>query len=330
MQYDDQFHGRILTTGFPPPPRPSPVPFEEIGLIGFYYPDRELAWDILCGSSFLGNFYPLGPGALRLPLGHSSAVTRSFSNAEAAFQALKFRDHAHEFEELSGSQAFRKKRQLSGKEDWTYSGFGSNWLAMLAVLRVKFRQGTPMANALVQTRGAFLLEHNEAAGRDKIWSDNQDGTGWNWLGFQLMLVRDELQGSGSRHGLPGAILGWIDRDTGRPVDEQCGREWQGMVRRATMSLMKTLRSQSGAGWQFRLSYPGDALPPKPMQRRREPCTSAYQDFGAIVPRVRRRSATPPRWRHGQRYDRRCQDGNWGDSDDDASRLAGCERWCNVM
>lgn len=27
----------------------------------------------------------------------------------------------------------------------------------------------------------------------QIWSDNLDGSGQNWLGLQLMLIRDQLQ-----------------------------------------------------------------------------------------------------------------------------------------
>lgn len=79
------------------------------------------------------------------------------------------------------------------------------------------------ASKLLETRDAFLLEHNSKSGRDKacvhcmawhgilgkwtgddpveraanlrqIWSDNLDGSGKNWLGLQLMLLRDQLRG----------------------------------------------------------------------------------------------------------------------------------------
>ena len=42
------------------------------------------------------------------------------------------------------------------------------------------------------TRGALLLEHNNARHRDLYWSDNRDGDGANRLGEALMLVRDAL------------------------------------------------------------------------------------------------------------------------------------------
>lgn len=35
----------------------------------------------------------------------------------------------------------------------------------------------------------FLLEHNETT-RDDTWSDNYNGTGSNWLGLQLMIIRE--------------------------------------------------------------------------------------------------------------------------------------------
>mmetsp|Transcript_26969 Transcript_26969/g.64033 ORF Transcript_26969/g.64033 Transcript_26969/m.64033 type:complete len:188 (+) Transcript_26969:54-617(+) len=120
---------------------------------------------------------------------------RSFTNSEAAFQASKFwRDHVDEFSPCDGEQAFQLKKKLQGKEDRSYGGFGNRWLAMQAVLRAKFQPGTPLATALLNTGDAWLLEHNPKRGRDKVWSDNCVGDGTNWLGLQLMLLRDELRG----------------------------------------------------------------------------------------------------------------------------------------
>lgn len=129
----------------------------------------------------------------------------TFENAEASFQALKFKDNAHEFEKLDGAAAFKLKRSLAGREDWTYGGFGNNWLGMWHVLHKKFEPGSDLALKLLKTGDAFLLEHNEKHGRDKVWSDNLDGSGQNWLGLQLMLIRDELQ---ERVG-PGSWTAWL-------------------------------------------------------------------------------------------------------------------------
>lgn len=43
---------------------------------------------------------------------------------------------------------------------------------------------------------AFLLEHNARKGRDRYWSDDQDGSSFNALGLQLMLLRARLAGRG--------------------------------------------------------------------------------------------------------------------------------------
>jgi len=116
-------------------------------------------------------------------------------------QACKFWPQAARFAACNGSQAFQLKRSLEQdgiSPDYTYGGFGSNWKAMWAVLRAKFQPGplptskgvvtqpfglgSPLATRLVETGDSFLLEHNERTGRDLVWSDNQDGTGSNWLG----------------------------------------------------------------------------------------------------------------------------------------------------
>lgn len=39
----------------------------------------------------------------------------------------------------------------------------------------------------------FLIEHSEGYDGDDVWSDFCDGRGSNWLGLNLMRVRDELR-----------------------------------------------------------------------------------------------------------------------------------------
>ena len=92
------------------------------------------------------------------------------------------------------SDAFVLKRQLEGHEYNDYAGYGSNWEGMLAVLHAKFA-AEPLKTALARTGDAFLLEHNSRVGLDAVWSDKGDRSGSNWLGFQLVLVRDEITGS---------------------------------------------------------------------------------------------------------------------------------------
>jgi len=204
------------------------------GLVAFYFPDREEIWDGICGAGFCGNFYHLGPGALEL---EARGLRRRFCNAEAAFQALKFWDRAEEFESLSGTMAFRKKQELAGQEDFTYAGFGTNWRGMWAVLQAKFKPGSQMAAALLSTGDSFLLEHNSTRGRDMVWSDNCDGEGTNWLGLQLMLLRDQLSG---RCGWTNYLNGLIDQDSGTPHDQRCQRAWRAGVRGACHALAEAL------------------------------------------------------------------------------------------
>merc|ERR1712190_668593 len=119
---------------------------------------------------------------------------RRFRNAEAAFQALKYWSCAELFGSVSGEDAVSLKTQL-GAPDVSYAGFANNWNAMWHVLRAKFQKNTRLAQALEKTEDAFLLEHNECPGRDNTWSDDYTGEGQNWLGLQLMLLRDELRGT---------------------------------------------------------------------------------------------------------------------------------------
>mmetsp|Transcript_64322 Transcript_64322/g.199158 ORF Transcript_64322/g.199158 Transcript_64322/m.199158 type:complete len:827 (+) Transcript_64322:26-2506(+) len=210
----------------------------QAGVIAFYYPGREEVWDTLCGGGFLGNFYEVGGGAaLRLEAPSQPGCWQAFRNAEAAFQALKFWRLAGEFAGLSGNEAFAKKKQLRGKEDFQYGGYGSNWKGMQAVLHAKFREGTPLADALAATQDAFLLEHNSVPGRDQVWSDNSDGEGKNWLGLQLMLLRDEITGKSAWTSF---IAGLVNLDSGEPLTSTSAEVWQAAVRAANRALEEEL------------------------------------------------------------------------------------------
>jgi len=88
----------------------------------------------------------------------------------------------------------------------------------------------------LRTEQAFLLEHNPTFGRDSTWSDNNNGEGTNWLGLQLMLVRDELRPVARHFGWKDWISGSIDLETGLPRNG----DWQTAVRSATLALSKAL------------------------------------------------------------------------------------------
>lgn len=205
----------------------------DIGMIAFYFPGREAPCDRLCKAFFLGNFYDMNSINARIELKHCKDESRGyFRTAEGAYQAAKFWDYRTMFEEADGQMAFDKSRvRGSGPPDFKSSGYPNSWQVMYAVLRGKF-QCQKMAQALLSTEEAFLLEHNSSGSRDNIWSNGGDGTGTNWLGLQLMLVRNELR---SQSDLKiSRCCQWdslVDQSTGAT-----GQEWRELVMLATQSL----------------------------------------------------------------------------------------------
>jgi len=236
-------HSNGVVPSFQPKPRlilfkdPTSRHGQSVGVVAFHHDGEEEAWDVLCGAGFLGNAYDLSPARLELEAPCDCGVTRSFRNAEAAFHALKFWFLAEAFAGLSGQAAIRKLDRLHGHEDLTYGGYGTGWNAMWAVLNAKFGPGMPWAEALLKTGDAFLLKHDSIEGRDKVWSDNSDGEGANWLGVQLMLIRDQLSGNAR----------WTDYIKGVFITESGGArtpakaaQWQDTVRRARVALLDKL------------------------------------------------------------------------------------------
>eukprot|EP00438_Fugacium_kawagutii_P014695 Skav232116 [mRNA] locus=scaffold2353:133052:142220:+ [translate_table: standard] len=122
----------------------------------------------------------------------------------------KFWARSAEFQNLSGEEAFAKKKQLQGLEDRSYAGHGS----------------------------------------DTIWSNNNDGSGKNWLGLQLMLLRDQLTGSRT-------WTSWIQQHVNLETGEVFDEAWQQLVMTATRTVLRELgevrntagsAGYSGLGW----------------------------------------------------------------------------------
>lgn len=219
---------------------------KDVGVIGFCRAGSVEIWDSICGSGILGNSWDFGQNGISVaPFG--SQPTISFGNAEAAYQALALWDQAVAFRSLGALQAQQLARDLADRQDTSFSGHGGSWQAMLAVLRTKFRPGSQCAQALRRTGDAFLVEHDGEQRLDRVFS----GDGTNWLGLQLMLLRDELheleeghQSSADR----GGVMSWteyaaeqcaIDFRTGaqQPSGGDC---WQAAVRSATSVLLLRL------------------------------------------------------------------------------------------
>jgi len=215
----------------------------DLEVIAFYWPGKEAPCDVVCRAGFLANFYDVSPAQITVTaitqLG--KVVKHLFPNAESAFQALKFWDRADEFTGLSGDESFRKKSSLRGTEDRSYGGFGSNWAGMWHVLKGKFSPGSDMAKRLLMTGDMYLLEHNSKRDRDKLWSDNQDGEGQNWLGLQLMLLRDELRGGSSTWSTRIQNYG-IDLSVG-PSWKKGNDQWQAIVMQAATAVNALFSAQ---------------------------------------------------------------------------------------
>ena len=141
-----------------------------------------------------------------------------FNNVEAAFQAAKYiPSEASKFTAFTGAEAVAKiktdqkkdrpgykyiillYRDEHGKYSFPYDNnknIVNNYTIMKYLLKQKFKD-KKLADKLMETSGKFLLEHKRSLNPDpkkaeKTWSDNNDGTGENWLGFLLMFLRFEL------------------------------------------------------------------------------------------------------------------------------------------
>jgi predicted NAD-dependent protein-ADP-ribosyltransferase YbiA (DUF1768 family) len=163
--------------------------------IYFYYPGRiEVRDDRVYGA--FGNFFEK----------QFTFNGIQFKCAESAFQSEKVPDHVkHAFSNLNGNDAITLARQKGQR-------LKNNVATMYNVLRVKF-QDPEMMKLLQKSKPKILVEANTRIGRDKIYSNNKDGTGYNILGLLLMHIRDrsndELVQSLLQTGL------WVD-DTDTP------------------------------------------------------------------------------------------------------------------
>ena len=113
----------------------------------------------------------------------------SFACGECAYQAQKFTGPQRKaFVQLkSGEAAFSMSRQLTHTARQFTSG--EAWITMRLVVNTKFND-VHLAWMLDQTGNSVLVEHTSKSGRDLRWSNNNNGTGQNWLGLCLMIERD--------------------------------------------------------------------------------------------------------------------------------------------
>lgn len=199
---------------------------KELGVVAFFYQGEEAPWDIFCCAGCLGNFFDLQPTPLQLEAPVAPGRLHTFYNAEAAFCALGHWSSAADFAELRGSEARQHAAEL-GEPDPSLAGFGSAWSGMFAVLTAKYTHDSAALQALLQTKTSLLVYHHAVEGAEPLWSDGGDGEGRNWLGLQLMLIRDRMAGM---RGWADYLEGLIDTSTGEPRTPDGGRAWQMLVR----------------------------------------------------------------------------------------------------
>ena len=130
--------------------------------------------------AFLSNFYDA-------PVEYNGLC---YLNSEAAFQAQKVLDNEEKipFTEASPGRAKSLGRTVKLRGDWEFVKLN----IMLEITRAKFLQNPEVAEKLLATGNAMLVEGNRW--NDTFWGVNvKNGKGENYLGKILMCVRRELR-----------------------------------------------------------------------------------------------------------------------------------------
>ena len=127
-------------------------------------------------SDFLSNFY-------ECPILWKGNLYR---NSESIYQSYKTLDNVpFDFTKTTGSQAKKISKKLNVRPDWNKIKFD----LMYEICQEKFNQNTDIAQKLMNTGDAILIEGN-------YWGDTYwgkcNGVGQNNLGKILMKIREEL------------------------------------------------------------------------------------------------------------------------------------------
>ena len=109
-----------------------------------------------------------------------------YRNSESIYQSYKTLDNVpFDFTKTTGSQAKKISKKLNVRPDWNKIKFD----LMYEICQEKFNQNTDIAQKLMNTGDAILIEGN-------YWGDTYwgkcNGVGQNNLGKILMKIREEL------------------------------------------------------------------------------------------------------------------------------------------
>jgi len=143
--------------------------------------------------------------------------------------------------------AYQALRRCKPAEEQVLADASGAWQTMIEVLESKFKEHTCRL-LLLHTGDSFLVALSSTAsflGGSSLWTNNQSGDGRNWLGAQLMFLRDRLlEEAGS------TPTGWtrymketcgISPRTGS-IDSDGKWKWQQAVKAATASVADALAS----------------------------------------------------------------------------------------
>lgn len=115
---------------------------------------------------------------------------KTWPTSEHYFQAQKFAGTEHEETVRNAKNAWwaaKYGRELAPlPEDWHERRID----VMIDSVRAKFKQHPQLKNLLLDTGNAILIEKTK---QDNFWADGGDGSGQNFLGKILMMVREEFQ-----------------------------------------------------------------------------------------------------------------------------------------
>lgn len=126
---------------------------------------------------FLSNMFP---STITTTVG---GVRYTFTCVEAAFQAMKCPERAHEFVGIDGYAAKRLGRKVPLRCDWE----SIKIRVMYELVKAKFHQNPELLARLKQVTGEIVEDNTW---NDKFWG-RCNGEGQNQLGRILMLVRDK-------------------------------------------------------------------------------------------------------------------------------------------
>lgn len=135
--------------------------------------------------AFLSNFYACGSVPVRIP----GAGVVLAPTVEHAFQAVKTLDPSERVAVLRAQTPTLAKR--AGRRVALRPGWDAMRLdVMRSCLERKFRPGSPLAERLIATGDAHLVEGNTWG--DRFWGESPVGRGENHLGLLLMERRAAL------------------------------------------------------------------------------------------------------------------------------------------